>query len=80
MNTEQQILKTVIDIKGEVGTITGDIKGIKEHLKTLNGSIQNHDDRINVNERKADTMSGKIKVIGAIATIIAGTVIASIKL
>ena len=80
MSTEDKILETVIDIKGEVGTITGDIKGVKEHLKTLNGSIQNHDDRINVNEHKVDTMSGKIKVIGALATIIAGTIIASIKL
>jgi len=80
MNTEQQILKTVIDIKGEVGIITGDIKGVKEHLKTLNGSIQKHDKRIDDNKERLDVMKGKIKIIVAIAGFIATAVIAYLKL
>jgi len=80
MNTEQQILKTVIDIKGEVGIITGDIKGVKEHLRTLNGSIQKHDKRIDDNKERLDVMKGKIKIIVAIAGFIATAVIAYLKL
>ena len=80
MSTEDKILETVIDIKGEVGIITGDIKGVKEHLKTLNGSIQKHDKRIDDNKERLDVMKGKIKIIVAIAGFIATAVIAYLKL
>ena len=73
MNTREEILKAI-------GKLEGKIDGVNQRLDKINGSLLNHDDRINVNEHKIDTMSGKIKVIGAIATIILGAVIASIKL
>ena len=73
MNTQDQVLL-------KLGTMDGKIDGINNRLDKINGSLVNHDDRINVNEHKIDTLSGKIKVIGAIATIIAGAVVASIKL
>jgi len=73
MNTREEILKAL-------GKVEGKVDGINERLDKVNGTLKNHDERINVNEHKVDTMSGKIKVVGAIATIIAGTIIASIKL
>ena len=73
MNTREEILKAI-------GKLEGKIDGVNQRLDKINGSLLNHDDRINVNEHKIDTMSGKIKVIGAIATIILGAVVASIKL
>ena len=73
MKTQDQVLL-------KLGTMDGKIDGINNRLDKINGSLVNHDDRINVNEHKIDTLSGKIKVIGAIATIIVGAVIASIKL
>jgi len=80
MSTEDKILETVIDIKGEVGTITGEIKGVKEHLRTLNGSIKSHDTRIDENKERLDVMKGKAKIIVAIAGFVATAIIAYIKL
>ena len=80
MSTEDKILETVIDIKGEVGTITGEIKGVKEHLRTLNGSIKSHDTRIDDNKERLDVMKGKAKIIAVIAGFVATAIIAYIKL
>jgi len=80
MSTEDKILETVIDIKGEVGTITGEIKGVKEHLRTLNGSIKSHDLRIDNNKERLDVMKGKAKIIAVIAGFVATAIIAYIKL
>ena len=80
MSTEDKILETVIDIKGEVGTITGEIKGVKEHLRTLNGSIKSHDLRIDNNKERLDVMKGKAKIIAVIAGFVATAVIAYLKL
>lgn len=48
---QRQILDYLIDIKS-------DVAGIKEHLKTLNGHILNHEDRINFLEK--DNIRNKI--------------------
>jgi len=73
MNTREEILKAL-------GNIEGKIDGINKRLDKINGSLSNHDDRINLNEHKVDTLSGKIKVIGALATVVAGSLLACIKL
>ena len=49
-----------------VGEIKGEVKGINARLDKQNGTLKNHDDRINDNETFKDQQKGKSIVYGAI--------------
>lgn len=60
----EMILNYVIDIKE-------DVAGMKQHLKTLNGSIKKHDGRIKDNEKKINKFDRKFAYYaGAIAVLL----------
>ena len=57
-----------------MGEVVGEVKGINKRLDKLNGSVKNHDDRINTNESKLDTMLGKVSVVGSLGVFIGGLI------
>ena len=57
-----------------MGEVVGEVKGINKRLDKLNGSVNNHDARINKNESKLDTMLGKVSVVGSLGVFIGGLI------
>ena len=64
------------DIIRGLGRVEGKVDGINKRLDTMNGSISNHDTRINANETHIDKMTGKATVIGGVMGFIGAAVIA----
>ena len=62
------------EINRTMGEVVGEVKGINKRLDKLNGSVKNHDARINKNESKLDTMLGKVSVIGSLGVFIGGLI------
>jgi len=62
------------EINRTMGEVVGEVKGINKRLDKLNGSVKNHDDRINTNESKLDTMLGKVSVVGSLGVFIGGLI------
>ena len=52
-------------------SIEGKIDGILEHLKTLNGSVAKHEDRIQDVELWRANWNGRIRIITILTTIVA---------
>ena len=75
----QSIFDAILDIKGELGEIKGQVTGIYTQTKATNGSVKAHDVRINKNEHKIDVMTGKATIIGALFGFIGAVVIALFK-
>lgn len=47
MNTKaDQILEHIIELKTGQGEVKADIRGIKEHLERLNGTVREHEQKI----------------------------------
>ncbi len=67
---------TIQDVIRGLGRLEGKVDGINTRLDKTNGTLANHDKRINDNEHKIDIMTGKATVIGAIMGFIGATVIA----
>jgi len=60
-----------------VGEIKGEVKGINNRLDNINGSIKNHEIRINDNEDSISQQKGKATLCGAVtATVISAIGIA----
>ena len=71
---KQQETNILIEMNKTMGEVVGEVKGINKRLDKLNGSVKNHDDRINKNESKIDTMLGKVSVIGSLGVFIGGLI------
>ena len=52
------------DLYKTVGKIDGKIDGILDHLKRINGRLDNQDTRLNAVEKECDEMKGKAGMIG----------------
>ena len=52
------------------GTVKQGFQSVNNRLDTINGSVKNHEIRINTNETKIDQATGGIKIIGIIWGII----------
>ena len=57
---------TLSDIYMAVGEIKGEVRGIHLEMKRINGTLQNHDQRINTNESAIDQQKGRSALIGGI--------------
>ena len=70
--------QTIKEIYRSVGRLEGKIEtgftAINDRLDKLNGSVKNHDDRINVNESKIDNASGAVKMVAVIASFIGAVI------
>jgi len=76
MKTQDQILKAIGKLEGKIDGID---KQIDDGFKRVNSSLGRHDERINENEHKVDTMTGKATVVGALLGLIGAGVIALLK-
>ena len=52
--------------------LVGEFRGMKNEMRKMNGTLINHEKRINSNETKRDIMTGKATVIGAVTGAIFG--------
>jgi len=71
-------MKTIEIILQAIGELGGKVDGINKRLDTMNGSLKDHDKRINKNESKIDITMGKVSVASAIFGFIGACVIAFI--
>ena len=69
----------LLDIKEDIGYIKGDMSGIKDELKQMNGSNIRRDQDINGLKRDRDIITGKITVFGIVCGFIGAVIIACIK-
>ena len=65
---KQQETNILMDMSKDIGTLIGKVDKI-------NGSIENHEKRINKNENKIDTLLGKISVVGSIGVFLGGLIV-----
>ena len=64
----------ILEIKGEMGEIKGDVRGIHTQMKLQNGRLNVHSKRINDNESSIDQNKGKAMGAGFIAGAIGGII------
>ena len=69
------INQTLQNIERSIGRLEGKVDGINSRLDKANGSLINHDKRINKVEDGAANISGKATVIGAIAGFLVSVVV-----
>ena len=71
-------MKTIDIILKAIGNLEAKVDGVNSRLGRMNGTIKDHDDRINDNESKIDIGLGKASVIGVIFGFLGACVIALI--
>ena len=71
-------MKTIDIILKAIGNLEAKVDGVNSRLDRMNGTIKDHDDRINDNESKIDIGLGKASVIGVIFGFLGACVIALI--
>lgn len=71
--------KILMDMNKSIGELSGKVDGINARLDKLNGSIINHDRRININESKLDNLLGKVSIIGSVGVFLGGLIVAAFK-
>jgi len=69
----------LIDMKGEIGHLSGKVDGINQRLDRMNGSLVSHDKRINKNESKIDNLLGKVSIVGTIGVFLGGLIVSFFK-
>jgi len=69
---------TMEEIFRSLGRLEGKIDGVLDHLKRLNGSVENHAKKIDVLEDCVATVKGKASLLGAIGGTIFGAAVATI--
>ena len=70
---QAQILEHVIEIKE-------DMAGVRQHLKTLNGTVKDHTDAIEKNRETLTAVKGKLYKVGTLAFVIWIVISAAIKI
>ena len=73
---KQQETNILMDIKEDIGYIKGDMSGIKDELKQMNGSNIRRDKDISGLKKDRDMIAGKITIVGAICGFIGAAIIA----
>jgi len=68
---KKQETEILLNMSKDIGTLIGKVDKI-------NGSIKNHEIRINANENKIDTLLGKVSVVGSIGVFLGGLIMAAI--
>lgn len=64
---KKQETEILINMSKDIGKLIGKVDKI-------NGSIANHETRINTNESKMDTLLGKVSIVGSIGVFLGGLV------
>jgi len=72
-------MKTTEQIFNAIGELVGEVKGINNRLDKINGSLEDHDKRIDKNKERLDIATGKATVIGTILGFIGAAIIALLK-
>ena len=67
------------DITRAIGRLEGKVDGINNRLDRINGSLGNHDDRINDLESSCSSIKGQASILGILGGIIVSAIVASIK-
>jgi len=72
-------MKTTEQIFNAIGELVGEVKGINSRLDKINGSLKDHDKRIDKNKERLDIATGKATILGAILGFIGAAIIALLK-
>ena len=75
----EQIMNALLEIKGDVGEIKGQVKGINNRLDIANGSIVQHTKEIGKLKTGQTTLKTQAAMLGAFASVIIVGVIEYIK-
>ena len=70
--------QTINDVIRGLGRVEGKVDGVISRLDRMNGTLDSHDKRININESKTDIITGKATVIGAITGAVFGFIGAAV--
>lgn len=69
-NLQEQILEHIIDMKGDIGHIKANGENMSKNISKINGTIENHEDRISSGERWRSNIKGKVSIISIITAAI----------
>ena len=75
---EQNETDILIKMNKTIGEVVGEVRGVNKRLDRINGTIIDHDKRIDQNTGIINNFLGKISVVGSIGVFLGGLIVAAI--